>query len=102
MNEKEGGRTEDNRKDCVAASGSHFAGRGISGGEGMTKRTVAILSAVIFALLLVCTVSIEATDGIHTAIRRIVSEEILVAASPSAPLSDGQIVKLINEPIPEG
>ncbi len=43
-----------------------------------------------------CTVHIEATDGTHTAIRRIVSEEILVAASPSAPLSDGQIVKLIN------
>ena len=49
-----------------------------------------------------CTVRIEATDGTHTAIRRIVSEEILVAASPSAPLSDGRIVKLINEPIPEG
>ena len=49
-----------------------------------------------------CTVRIEATDGTHTAIRRIVSEEILVAASPSAPLDDGQIVKLINEPIPEG
>lgn len=44
-----------------------------------------------------CTVSIEATDGTHTAIRRIVSEEILVAASPSVPLSDGQIVKLIIE-----
>lgn len=44
-----------------------------------------------------CTVYIEATDGTHTAIRRIVSEEILVAASPSVPLSDGQIVKLINE-----
>ena len=44
-----------------------------------------------------CTVSIEASDGTHTAIRRIVSEEILVAAFPSAPLSDGQIVKLINE-----
>ena len=131
----------------------------------MTKRTVAILSAVIFALLVVCTVysafaydrslpivtalapepgtlngeeygmvvpadcvytdnegtfvyrlkqtedgwkterctvRIEATDGIHTAIRRAVSEEILVAVSPSAALSDGQIVKLINEPIPEG
>ena len=49
-----------------------------------------------------CTVRIEATDGTHTAIRRIVSEEILVAASPSAPLDDGQIVKLINAPIPEG
>ena len=49
-----------------------------------------------------CTVSIEATDGTHTAIRRIVSEEILVAASPSAPLSDGQIVKLIEKAIPEG
>ena len=44
-----------------------------------------------------CTVSIEASDGTHTAIRRIVSEELLVAAFPSAPLSDGQIVKLINE-----
>ena len=44
-----------------------------------------------------CTVSIEATDGTHTAIRRIVIEEILVAASPSAPLSDGQIVKLADE-----
>ena len=44
-----------------------------------------------------CTVSIEATDGTHTAIRRIVSEELLVAASPSAPLSDGQIVKLITK-----
>ena len=44
-----------------------------------------------------CTVSIEATDGTHTAIRRIVSEELLVAASPSAPLSDGQIVKLVDE-----
>lgn len=46
-----------------------------------------------------CTVYIEATDGTHTAIRRIVSEEILVAASPSAPLSDGQIVKLLNKTI---
>ena len=44
-----------------------------------------------------CTVRIEATDGSRTAIRRIVSEEILVAASPSAPLSNGQIVKLIIE-----
>ena len=44
-----------------------------------------------------CTVYIEATDGTHTAIRRIVSEKILVAASPSAPLSDGQIVKLITK-----
>ena len=49
-----------------------------------------------------CTVSIEATDGTHTAIRRIVSEELLVAASPSVPLSDGQIVKLIEKAIPEG
>lgn len=49
-----------------------------------------------------CTVSIEATDGTHTAIRRIVSEELLVAASPSAPLSDGQIVKIIEKAIPEG
>ena len=48
-----------------------------------------------------CTVSIEATDGTYTAIRRIVSEELLVAASPSVPLSNGQIVKLINEPILE-
>lgn len=48
-----------------------------------------------------CTVRIEATDGTHTAIRRIVSEEILIAASPSAPLDDGQIVKLIKKPIPE-
>ena len=46
-----------------------------------------------------CTVYIEATDGTHTAIRRIVSEEILVAASPSVPLSDGQIVKLLNKTI---
>ena len=44
-----------------------------------------------------CTVYIEATDGTHTAIRRIVNEKILVAASPSAPLSDGQIVKLITK-----
>ena len=44
-----------------------------------------------------CTVHIEATDGTHTAIRRIVREELLVAASPSAPLSNGQIVKLLNE-----
>ena len=44
-----------------------------------------------------CTVSIEATDGTHTAIRRIVSEELLVAASPSVPLSNGQIVKLITK-----
>ena len=44
-----------------------------------------------------CTVYIEATDGTHTAIRRIVSEELLVAASPSAPLRDGQIVKLLDE-----
>ncbi len=49
-----------------------------------------------------CTVRIEATDGTHTAIRRIVSEEILVAASPSEPLGDGQIVKLIKKEIPEG
>lgn len=46
-----------------------------------------------------CTVHIEATDGTRTAIRRIVSEEILVAASPSEPLSDGQIVKLLNKTI---
>ena len=44
-----------------------------------------------------CTVSIEATDGTHTAIRRIVSEELLVAASPTAQLSEGQIVKLITK-----
>ena len=49
-----------------------------------------------------CTVLIEATDGNRTAIRRIVSEELLVAASPSAPLSDGQIVKRIEKAIPEG
>ena len=49
-----------------------------------------------------CTVRIEATDGTRTAIRRIVSEEILVAASLSAPLDDGQIVKILNEPILEG
>ena len=49
-----------------------------------------------------CTVSIEASDGTYTAIRRIVSEEILIAASPSAPLSDGQIVKRIEKAIPEG
>ena len=44
-----------------------------------------------------CTVLIEATDGNCAAIRRIVSEEILIAALPSMPLSDGQIVKLLNE-----
>ena len=44
-----------------------------------------------------CTVSIEATDGTHTAIRRIVSEELLVAALPTAPLSDGEIIKLITK-----
>ena len=44
-----------------------------------------------------CTVYIEATDGTHTAIRRIVSEELLVAASPSAPLSAGEIIKLITK-----
>ena len=49
-----------------------------------------------------CTVSIEATDGTYIAIRRIVSEELLVAASPSVPLSNGQIVKLIEKAIPEG
>lgn len=43
-----------------------------------------------------CTVSVEGSDGAYTAIRRVVSEEIQLAAFPSRSLSDGETVR-INE-----
>lgn len=41
-----------------------------------------------------CSVSVEGSNGAYTAIRRVVSEEIQLAAFPSRTLSDGETVRI--------